>query len=139
MTDILTPAELNEVPKLPKDSVGPVFDEPWQARAFAMTLELYEKKVFTWGEWCKALSSVITAAEVSGADPEDGSTYYQHWLKALEGIVTDKNVASGETLRSAKADWRAADDNRGFGEAPDFVKGAGEHSHSLLKQWGNSA
>lgn len=91
-------------------------------------LELYEKKVFTWGEWCKALSGVITAAESAG-EPNDGGTYYQHWLMALEGIVTVKNVASDESLKAAKADWQAADDTRGFGEAPDFVKGAGAHGH----------
>src|SRR6266550_724392 len=35
------------VPGLPRDADGPVFREPWEAQAFAMTLALHERGVFT--------------------------------------------------------------------------------------------
>ena len=42
---------------LPVSAEGePAFVEPWQAQAFAMTVALYEKGVFTWAEWASTLS-----------------------------------------------------------------------------------
>ncbi len=35
------------VPGVPRDADGPVFREPWEAQAFAMTLALHERGVFT--------------------------------------------------------------------------------------------
>ena len=68
----------------PKD---PVFNEPWEARAFAMTLALHERGVFTWPQWADALSRQITQAHAAG-DADLGDTYYQHWLRALESLVS---------------------------------------------------
>jgi len=42
---------------VPRDADGPVFREPWEAQAFAMTLALYERGVFTWPEWAAAVPS----------------------------------------------------------------------------------
>ena len=39
---------------------GTVFSEPWQAHAFAMTLQLHEKGLFTWPEWAAALTQEIS-------------------------------------------------------------------------------
>ena len=48
---------LDAVPGIPKDDDGPVFREPWEAQAFAMTLGLYQKGLFTWNEWAEALGA----------------------------------------------------------------------------------
>jgi hypothetical protein len=42
---------------LPQDESGPVFSAPWEAQAFAMTLALYERGIFTWPEWAQARRS----------------------------------------------------------------------------------
>ena len=34
------------VPGVPRDADGPVFREPWEAQAFAMTLALHERGAF---------------------------------------------------------------------------------------------
>ena len=87
----------------------PVFQEPWQAHAFALALSLHQKGVFTWPEWAEALARQITHAQAQG-DPDDGSTYYHHWLAALETLVTAKQVANKADLdRYAKAWDRACD------------------------------
>src|SRR4051794_41722802 len=39
------------VPGIPRDAEGPVFREPWEAQAFAMTLALPNPGLFTWPEW----------------------------------------------------------------------------------------
>ena len=47
------------VPGIPQDEDGPVFREPWEAQAFAMTLALYDRGLFTWSEWAAALAGEI--------------------------------------------------------------------------------
>jgi nitrile hydratase accessory protein len=103
--------DLRGCPGLPLGSVGdqPVFAEPWQAQAFAMTLQLHERGLFTWPEWAAALSARIAAAQAAG-DADLGDTYYRHWLAALEGLVAAKGAAQdGELARTARAWDHAAD------------------------------
>jgi nitrile hydratase accessory protein len=96
-----------EVPSIPRDAEGPVFREPWEAQAFAMALALHARGVFTWGEWAAALAAEIKRAQAAG-DPDTGETYYLHWLAALERLVAEKGVASGETLHRTKHAWEHA-------------------------------
>ena len=108
------PADLNpntptheELPSLPHDKDGPVFREPWEAQAFAMTLTLHEQGHFTWPEWAECLGAEIAAAQ-AGGDPDLGDTYYLHWLKALEGLVASKGIVSTEDLARRKEAWDIA-------------------------------
>jgi nitrile hydratase accessory protein len=78
---------LQSLPEIPLDGAGPVFNEPWEARAFAMTLALHARGVFTWPQWADALSRQIELARATG-DKDLGDTYYQHWLRALESLVS---------------------------------------------------
>ena len=78
---------LKGLPGIPMDADSPVFNEPWEARAFAMTLALHARGVFTWPQWAQALSRQIEMARASG-DADLGDTYYQHWLRALESLVS---------------------------------------------------
>jgi nitrile hydratase accessory protein len=88
---------------------SPVFAEPWQAQAFAITVHLEERGLFTWGEWAQELGVEILAARKAG-DPDDGSTYYRHWLATLERLVAAKGLASKRTLDALSDAWgRAAD------------------------------
>jgi nitrile hydratase accessory protein len=96
-----------EVPNIPRDADGPVFREPWEAQAFAMTLALHERGVFTWAEWTAALGAEIRRAQGAG-DSGTGETYYLHWLAALERLVAEKGVTSGETLARTKRAWEHA-------------------------------
>ena len=98
---------LNEVHSIPRNESGPVFNEPWEAEAFAMTLALHEKGVFTWAQWAEVLSDEITRAQVAG-DPDHGDTYYLHWLAALERIVVEHNIASEQQLSDLHANWNEA-------------------------------
>lgn len=98
---------LDALPGLPRDAEGPVFEAPWQAHAFAMTLSLHERGVFTWSEWATALSEEIRSAQRAG-DSDRGDTYYLHWLKALEALVTRKGVTSNVELARYERAWRNA-------------------------------
>jgi nitrile hydratase accessory protein len=97
--------ELRQVlPELPQDCEGPVFKEPWEAQAFAMTLALHERGVFTWTEWAAALTQAIRDAQAAG-DPDTGENYYQHWMVALERISTEKALVNEAMLAHRKAEW----------------------------------
>jgi nitrile hydratase accessory protein len=96
-----------EIRSIPRDNNGPVFREPWEAQAFAMALALHERGVFTWPEWAAALAAEIRRAQAAG-DPDTGETYYLHWLTALEKLVAEKRVTSGETLHRYRDAWEHA-------------------------------
>ena len=87
------------MPGIPRDAEGPVFREPWEAQAFAMTLALHERGLFTWPEWAATLADEIRRAQAAG-DPDTGETYYLHWLNALERIVANKGVADAAHART---------------------------------------
>ena len=107
MTRPDTAALLDEIESLPRDDTGPVFQEPWQAQAFALTLALHEAGAFSWAEWATALSQEITRAQQAG-DPDLGDTYYLHWLTALETLAAEKGIAGLSHLAARKEAWRQA-------------------------------
>jgi nitrile hydratase accessory protein len=95
---------------LPVDSgsgTGTVFSEPWQAHAFAMTLQLHEKGLFTWPEWAAALTQEISNAQQAG-DTDTGATYYTHWLNALEAMVLAKQWGTAEQIHDLEHAWEDA-------------------------------
>jgi nitrile hydratase accessory protein len=96
------------LPEIPRDDAGsPVFREPWQAQAFAMTVKLHESGAFTWPEWAGYLARELQRAQAAG-DPDLGDTYYSHWLAALERIVADKGLVGTAELARRKAQWAEA-------------------------------
>ena len=110
-----------ELPRIPQDNDGPVFREPWEAQAFAMTLTLYQRGLFTWDEWATALGSEIKRAQAAG-DPDSGETYYLHWLSALEKLVAEKGVTTTETLHRYRNAWEHACDRTPHGQPIELRK-----------------
>ena len=104
------------VPSIPCDAEGPVFREPWEAQAFALTLSLYDRGLFKWPEWAAILGDEIKKAQAAG-DPDTGETYYRHWLAALERIVAEKGVTDAATLRTYFDAWDHAADRTPHGKA----------------------
>ena len=67
-----TPVAHHHLPSLPRDEEGPVFNEPWEAQAFALAVRLSETGRFSWREWTTALSQEIQAA-LGGSRLPDGT------------------------------------------------------------------
>lgn len=104
-----------QLPSLPCDAGGPVFAEPWQAQAFAITVALHERGVFEWSEWAAQLSEAIRDAQHAG-DPDTGDTYYRHWLVALERMLLRKGLAEPLSLASLRQSWQVAAELTPHGE-----------------------
>jgi len=90
------------LPGLPAD--GPVFTEPWQAEAFALTVALHERGVFSWSEWAEALSAEVKQPDAAA----DGHDYYEHWLRALETLLAAKGVAAPVDVDALSEAWERA-------------------------------
>ena len=65
-----------------------VFSAPWHCELFALTILLYEKKVFDWALWTAALGNKLKDKPVSMGDDLD--YYFGSWLEALEEIILSK-------------------------------------------------
>jgi nitrile hydratase accessory protein len=76
----------------------PVFAEPWQASAFAMTVALHERGTFTWTEW----------AEMLGAEVKSDDAYYDCWLRALEKMLAAKGATTSHEVDAMSIAWRRA-------------------------------
>lgn len=96
-----------DIPFTALKSDGPAFKEPWEASAFALALALHRGGYFTWQEWSAALAREIGRAR-SNERPDRGDTYYQHWLAALERLITEKGLTTEEGLLQRRKAWRDA-------------------------------
>ena len=86
------------------DSPQQNFREPWEAQAFALSVHLRDRGLFSAQEWAQALG-----AELANAGAHDTpEAYYQHCLNALEKLVIAKGAASTEALAHIKDLWQAA-------------------------------
>jgi len=82
------------------DGDEPVFDEPWQAQAFAMTVALNERGVFEWPTWADMLGKKIADA------PE--TSYWSHWMSALEEMLAKQKIADSQTIENRTQQWHEA-------------------------------
>jgi nitrile hydratase accessory protein len=116
---------VSDLPRLPRDEGGPVFAEPWQAQAFALAVRLSEQGYFTWKEWAATLADELRAAADRG-EPDDGSHYYEHWLAALERLVTSKRLTDGAALLTRKGEWADAYRHTPHGKPVELRRTSGE-------------
>ncbi len=91
---------LSSLPDMVLVDDEPVFNEPWEAQAFAMVINLHQKNAFSWSEWATALSAEIHSGEQR--------SYYQHWLHALENLVASKSLTTSTALVARKNEWHEA-------------------------------
>lgn len=99
------PSALRDSPGLPRSAEGdPVFAEPWQAAAFALTVHLHDRGLFGWSEWAETLSSEVKRPH---RDPH-GADYYDAWVDALSRLLEAKGVADAATVLALQQSWQRA-------------------------------
>jgi nitrile hydratase accessory protein len=95
----MKPDDLQHCRDLPNNANARVFHAPWQAQAFAMAVQLQRQELFSPGEWAEQLGNCIRDAQARG-DADLGDTYYDHWIVALEVLLTSKGLISRQSLES---------------------------------------
>lgn len=94
----------NALPSLICDGDEPVFNEPWEARAFAMAVTLNEAGQFTWSEWAEVFGAQIAENTSNG----DELSYYQVWMNSLEAIMLKNQIVANDDINKRKQEWEAA-------------------------------
>jgi nitrile hydratase accessory protein len=88
-----------DTPELPLE---PVFNEPWEARAFALVVAMSQAGHFTWGQWVDCLAHEIAQAKASEAADGKPTSYYEQWQSAAEKLMIDKGMTSVDQLRARR-------------------------------------
>ena len=83
---------------------GPVFDEPWQAQAFALVVHLQERRSIGRDEWAARLGAALREQDPAA----DGRDYYRRWLAALERVLLERGVVAPGEVDALAAAWRRA-------------------------------
>jgi nitrile hydratase accessory protein len=106
---------------IPKDEGGPIFEEPWQAQAFAMTVQMHEAGHFKWTEWADIFGAEIAAATKAGRGCGNGD-YYACWLTALEKLMAQKQFVSQPERAQRHEEWLQAHLHTPHGEPVELKK-----------------
>lgn len=97
--------EFESVPlDLASNGKDPSFDEPWQARAFALLAAFHAREPFAWSEWSAIFAARRTADETLAGDPG----YYHSWVAALEKLLEEGGWVSQSDLEAAVIETRAS-------------------------------
>lgn len=91
-------SDLPSLPELPEGVGEPVFNEPWEASAFAIAVCLNQAGLFSWNEWVQVFSREIKDAET--ANPKAAGQYYHTWFAALEKLVVDRQMLEKRAIDS---------------------------------------
>jgi nitrile hydratase accessory protein len=78
-----------------------VFAAPWEAEAFSLALTLSSQGVYSWREWTEVLGDELACASETGG----ASSYYLHWLAALERLAIAKGIVDESALDIRKRQW----------------------------------
>ena len=74
------------------------FSAPWEAKAFAMVVELAQAGHFAWSEWVDCFSKEVAAATALEAAGDIAPSYYEQWLNAAETLLIAKGITSKAQL-----------------------------------------
>lgn len=100
MTASDTPDPLRSLPAglaIPRDESGPLFAEPWEARAFAVVVDMNARGLFGWKEFQGLLVEEIRDSEGAGLC----RPYYLNWLRAAERLLEAKGFATDAEIDAA--------------------------------------
>jgi len=89
---------LERIPKaLPEQGGEPVFEAPWEGRAFALVMSLHGQGLFSWEEFQGLLVEEIRAWETAHPSGAEYS-YYRLWLQALERLLRARALCDTDDL-----------------------------------------
>lgn len=89
---------LDELPPgaIRRDGAEPAFETAGELRAFALAVAAQQSGQYSWAEFQQALIDAIGRWEATETDAP--WRYYEHWLEALERVLTGSGTVSPAEL-----------------------------------------
>lgn len=116
------------LPPLPCKRGEPVFQDSWEAEAFAMGNILVQEGLVSAREWMDLMAEAIRVAQATG-DLDAGDTYYLHWCSALEAICFLRGIISPEAYQVLLFTWAQAIANTPHGVALSIENALADSQH----------
>ncbi|MFW8636324.1 nitrile hydratase accessory protein [Cribrihabitans pelagius] len=85
----------------------PVFEQPWHAQVFALTVHLNEAGRFTWAEWVARFSAALKQQGLS-RELDGGEDYFRAWLDTLEALLAEDGAAPTADVEAVRGRWEEA-------------------------------
>jgi nitrile hydratase accessory protein len=93
-----TIASLDGTGALPRKNGELVFQAPWEGRAFGLAVVLNDKGAYPWNDFRTRLVERIA---------EGSPDYYENWLHALESLLVDRGIITGDDIYRRTAEYQA--------------------------------
>ncbi|WP_299146474.1 nitrile hydratase accessory protein [uncultured Tateyamaria sp.] len=85
----------------------PVFEAPWHAQLFALTVHLNEAGHFAWPDWAERFGATLKRHGLTRT-LNGGDDYFLAWLETLETLLTETGAAEAEALADMRNAWETA-------------------------------
>jgi nitrile hydratase accessory protein len=86
---------------------APVFEAPWHAQLFALTVHLNEAGHFVWPDWAERFSATLKWHGMA-KDLNGGDDYFAAWLETLEGFLAEVDMAAPAAVEEMRSAWEQA-------------------------------
>ncbi len=115
-------------PAAPPRSNGElVFAQPWEGRAFGLTMALVDRGEIAYDAFRERLVAQISAWERTHPDGA-GFSYYRCWLHALEQELAERRLVAPDDLAARSAELAARPPGHDHGHDHDHDHGD-DHGH----------
>ena len=75
----------------PRRNGEPVFEAPWESRAFGMAVALNQRGAYAWDDFRERLVEQVGS---------EARPYYESWLSAFEALVLARGLVAFEELET---------------------------------------
>jgi nitrile hydratase accessory protein len=73
----------------------PVFQAPWEAKAFAIVNQLAANQQYSWAEWTDYLAQEIAQGN---SEASESLPYYVQWVQACEKLLIAKGLLAKQAI-----------------------------------------
>ena len=85
----------------------PVFEAPWHAQLFAITVHLNQTGRLDWPDWAQRFGATL-ARHGASRDLNGGDDYFNAWLETLEGFLAEEAGISRHDTDAMRLAWEKA-------------------------------
>ena len=89
----------------PRKNGEPVFEAPWQSRAFGMVVGLHKAGLYPWDEFKGLLIEEIASGQCQAA-PAGSPEYYYQWMEAFSRLLVAKGILTREQMDQRIAEFQ---------------------------------